>query len=250
MKSQGFTKQLCITLQQPFNLIASFADEENKKFLHQSIETYQQAAAKFKQDAMQWPAIAEIELAANKTKLAALKEESRLLAEKGFEKNANEAQKQIIAILEFLIVNLPGESSSYEEELSQMRMSIAEFENQAELPKGGTGISELQTRALFYKGEFLLNPETFVQNLLTKASRPFARPLDGQAIKNGNTKESIPTINSLFPSMTGNISIPSTIQRRCLGNWMPCASPHNSSQIDEPTNRLFSFRGESNESSP
>ncbi len=151
------------------NFVASFADEENKKFLHQSIETYQQAAARFKQDAMQWPAIAETELAANKAKLAALKEEKRLLAEKGFEKNAYEVQKQIIAILEFLIVNLPGESSSYEEELSQIRMSLEEFENQAELSKGGTGISEIQTWALFYKDEFLLNPEKFISLAIAPA---------------------------------------------------------------------------------
>ncbi len=102
------------------NLVASFADEENKNFLRDSMETYRQAAAKFKQDAMEWPAVAEFELAANKAKLSALKEEGRIMAEKGLEKNAYEAQKQIISILEILIANLPGESANYEEELSQL----------------------------------------------------------------------------------------------------------------------------------
>ncbi len=169
------------------NFIAPYADEENKKFLRESIETYRQAAAKFKQNAMQWPAVAEFELAANKAKLAALKEESMLLAEKGFDNNAHEVQKQIIPILEFLILNLPGESASYEEELSQMRMSLEEHEKQAELSKEVVNISENQARDIFYKSEFLLNPERFVQNLLTKTSRPSALSLDVQTMKNGNT---------------------------------------------------------------
>ena len=80
-------------------------------------------------------------------------------------------QKQIIAILEFLIVNLPGESSSYEEELSQeIRMSFGgENREPGKHSKGGTGISEIQTWALFYKDEFLLNPEKFISLAIAPA---------------------------------------------------------------------------------
>ncbi|NNM43800.1 MAG: hypothetical protein HKM07_05605, partial [Chlamydiae bacterium] len=174
------------------NLISPYSDEESKNILRKAIDYYETAANKHKKEATDWPASVATQKNTLKIQVASLKEDSKLFIAKGLKRSSYEAQKQMIPLLEQLIeTGSIDEVEAFKEELAQLKNSILSFETEVDnirlteaapsfSPEGFKNREEMR-RELFFKSNFLLNSELFLQNLLQP--RPYALPLDGHAAK-------------------------------------------------------------------
>ena len=172
------------------NLISPYSEETSNNTLKKAVEIYQTAASKYKQEAAEWPAAALAQKAILRERLAALKEDRRLFEVKGLKRSSYEIQKQTLSILEQLI-----EGSIDDEELTQLKQSIAAFEKEADINRltesthlisqEEFSVREKERRELFFKSDLILNPNLFLQSILQNESGPFAIPLDGQVVKKG-----------------------------------------------------------------
>ena len=99
-----------------FDLINPFPGDESKKTLRNAIQGYQEAAIKFKKEAIDWPEFVQAYVRTLKEQLATLKADGRMIED--------EAQKQAAAILEKLVEASDGEEKeAYKEELAQLQKS-------------------------------------------------------------------------------------------------------------------------------
>lgn len=176
------------------NLISPYPNESSKALLKQTLERYQESASKYKKEAEEWPTVVLAQKIALNERLEALKEDRRLFEEKELKRSSYEVQKQMLPILEQLIESsLSDEAEIFKQELTELKNSIAVFEAEADsnrLTKTTPLISQEEFRArekerreLFFKSDFLLKPDLFLQSILHDESRPLAIALDGQVNK-------------------------------------------------------------------
>jgi RHS repeat-associated protein len=167
---------------------------ENIVVLKQSLENYQAAANKYKEEAADWPASIAAKKVAFKEQAETLKKDSKLFTEKGLKRGCYELQKQAISILEQLIEGSSSkEVNTFKEELEQLRTVTLTFEKEADnsrltysipvLSQEEFKAREKERKEFFFKSDFSLHPDLFLTETLKDAPLPWLVPLDGQIEK-------------------------------------------------------------------
>jgi uncharacterized protein Yka (UPF0111/DUF47 family) len=114
-------------------LISPYPQEKDKADLTQKAETSQELADKYKKEAADWPASVGAKKIAFQQRVATLKQDSKLLIEKGLKRSCYELQKQAVPLLEQLVESSSNEEEcALKEELAQLRTAISAFEKEAD----------------------------------------------------------------------------------------------------------------------
>src|SRR3989338_135838 len=167
---------------------APFSQEEDKKNLLGSAETYQVLGRTFRQKAAEWPNLVSAHKRALKERLAALKEERELFEGKKLNWAVYEVQKEMILLLEELIEGPANEEEErFKEELALLNVALRDFETDADRgrltnlrtpePPVEFREREKERRECFFKH---FDPRHSFSTLMQGDVRPSVMPLDGQ----------------------------------------------------------------------
>jgi hypothetical protein len=172
-------------------LISPYPQEKDKTDLKQTAEAYQEFTDKYKKEAVDWLASIVAKKTDLKQQVATLRQDSEFLTEKGLKRSCYELQKQALSLLEQLLDgNASEEVSALKEEQTQLKESILAFEKEADnnrltdvkpiLSKEEFEAREKERRELFFKSDFLLNPDLYLPETVKNEPLPRVVPLDGQ----------------------------------------------------------------------
>jgi len=179
---------------QALSLINPYPQEDDKAALRRQAVNYQELAGKYKNEAIEWPSTAANNRAARKEKIAEIKSDCQLLTEKGLKRSCYDLQKHALFLLEQLLDgNTSEEASALKKEQTQLQASIAAFEKEADdnrltdvkpvFSKEEFEAREKERRELFFKSDFLLNPDLYLPETVKNEPLPRMVPLDGQTVK-------------------------------------------------------------------
>jgi len=176
---------------QALALLNPYPQEDDKSILRRDLAYYQERAGKRKSEALEWPSIATKNRAARKGKIAEIKSDCQLLTEKGLKRSCYDLQKHALSLLEQLLDgNTSEEVSALKEEHAQLKGLLAAFEKEADdsrltdvkpiFSKEEFEAREKERRELFFKSDFLLNPDLYLPETVKNEPLPRVVPLDGQ----------------------------------------------------------------------
>jgi RHS repeat-associated protein len=179
---------------QALSLINPYPQEEDKAALKRQAANYQELAEKYKNEAVEWPSNAANNRAACKEKIAEIKTDCGLLTEKGLKRSCYDLQKHALFLLEQLLDgNTSEEASALKQEQAQLQEFVAAFEKEADdnrltdvkpvFSKEEFEAREKERRELFFKSDFLLNPDLYLPETVKNEPLPRIVPLDGQTGK-------------------------------------------------------------------
>jgi YD repeat-containing protein len=172
-------------------LITPFPREADKALLNQTLESFQEAAHAYKQEAADWPSNVLAQQSSLKERLILLEEEIQRCREGGLKRGSLKAEKQMVPILEQLIEN--GEEGVLEK-FVQTKQAIELFDEAADAHRLTEEIPTLSSeklkereqehRTLFFRGD--LDTHFFIQRSFLQ-NKPYlcAIPLDGQISTKG-----------------------------------------------------------------